>query len=147
MQSKIWQKVKNVVKRGNPHFSWLVMSPSNAVYKGRFGGGKRVNSKDFYLSFRCTNPTHPGCVKDVSLTQAQFPPGSLTSPHLPTTRRCSLKQRLNKVSWQHQQLLGQRRWLQWVLSAAGPWQGPHQELQRPSKKQPLEQTQAVLRGD
>lgn len=39
-----------------------------------------MNSKDFCLSFRCTKPTHPGCVKDVSLTQVQFPPGTLTCP-------------------------------------------------------------------
>lgn len=75
---------------------------------GDLEGGKRVNSKDFCLSFRCTKPTHPGCVKDVSLTQAQFPPGTPPYPHLPKKRMFRLEQRLNKVSWQHQQLLEHR---------------------------------------
>lgn len=65
-------------------------------------------------------------------------------PTAPHNEKVQPEARLNKGSWKHQQPLEQRRWLQWVLSAAGPWQRPRQELQRPSKKQPLEQTQAVL---
>lgn len=106
-----------------------------------------MNSEDLFIFQVYKTHSHPGCVKDVSVTQAQFSPGPLTYPHLPTMRGFSLRQRLNKVSWQHQQLLEQRRWLQWVLSAAGPWQEPLQELQRPSKKQPLEQTETVLCDD
>lgn len=46
-------------------------------------GGTGVMSEDLHAPFKCTNHTHPSCVKDVSLAQ--------TLPHLPTTKKFSLE--------------------------------------------------------
>lgn len=54
--------------------------------------GKGVKFKDLYVSFRCTNHTHPSCVKYIIPIQHTY---------LPTSTYNSLKQSLNKAIRQH----------------------------------------------
>lgn len=111
---------------------------------GDLEGGKKSEFQGFLFVFQVHKTHSPRMCKRCITHPGTIPTWNSSLPTPPQKENVQAGAEAEQGELAAPAAPGAQRWLQWVLSAAGPWQEPHQELQRPSKKQLLEQAQAVL---